>query len=253
MVLSVYDFFKPFSIKNAPSEKDYEKISHYIKTIEQASRLTYQSVYIVDYYRKAFLYVSNNPIFLCGNTPEIVMKMGYNFYLKYIPEEDIKVLREINEAFFEFYKKIKQEDRLLYNISYDFHIKQPNKHLLLINHKLSPLVLDGLGNIWLALCYVSASSNNKSGNAIIKKHKSETAYLYNIEQKQWQSHLEFKLTASEKEILLLSREGLTMLEISKRLYLSIITIKFHRKNIFKKFQVKNMAEAIGYSENHHLL
>jgi DNA-binding CsgD family transcriptional regulator len=249
----INDFFKPIQLNDEPSENDYKNINTYIKAAELTSQLTYQSVYIIDYYRKGFPYVSNNPLFLCGNTPEAVMKMGYNFYLQHVPEEDLELLLEINQAGFAFYRDIKKEDRTKYNISYDFHIIQPNKRPYLINHRLAPYVLDKSGNIWLALCYVSSSSNKTSGNIMIRNHESAEVYQYDLKQKLWQMQPNLRLTDIEKEILLLSSRGLTMPEIAIQLYLNVNTIKYHRKNIFKKFHVNNIAEALTYSNNYQFI
>ena len=61
-------------------------INNIIDEIEAFSRLTYKSVYIIDYYKRNFLYVSQNPLFLCGLSPEEVKefanKVGYPVILK---------------------------------------------------------------------------------------------------------------------------------------------------------------------------
>lgn len=60
--------------------------------------------------------------------------------------------------------------------------------------------------------------------------------------------LTIKLSKRELEILQLIRIGLTSMGISEKLLLSVNTIKTHRKNILKKLQVKNMAQAIRHLE-----
>lgn len=145
MNISIHDFFKPVHLDHKPSAKDYETINHYIHFAETLSLLSYQSIYFIDYFRRGFLYVSDNPLFLCGKTPQQVLKSGFSFHLDHVPEEDLQLLLEINEAGFAFYNKIKTGDRMDYLISYDFRLRQPNGHLMLINHKLTPLILDSGG------------------------------------------------------------------------------------------------------------
>ncbi|EMR03970.1 response regulator [Cesiribacter andamanensis] len=53
------------------------------------------------------------------------------------------------------------------------------------------------------------------------------------------------LSAREIEIVKLIASGHTTLQISNTLHLSIKTIESHRRNIFKKLQVKNVAQMIG--------
>ena len=252
IMTSLSDFFKPVKITDSIDAEAYTAIAPYVKAIEVSSYASYQSVYIIDYYKRGFIYVSDNPLFLCGNKPSVVQKLGYLFYLKYVPEEDLQLLLEINQAGFSFYHNIPAEQRMEYHISYDFRLLQPNKRTILINHKLSPLVLDRNSNMWLALCNVSMSSNDKPGNIIIRRLKSNMVYQYDIQKKSWTSQPARNLTLIEKEILMLSSQGFTMKEMSDRLFISASTVKFHRIKIFKKLQVKNISEAIACAANYKL-
>jgi DNA-binding CsgD family transcriptional regulator len=253
MLITVNDFFKPIDLKSNPSPNDYKLISPYIKSAEAFSRLTYQSVYIIDYYKRGFAYVSDNPLFLCGKTPKQVLSEGYYFYLENVPQKDLEMLLEINLAGFGFYAGIPTSERLKYTISYDFHIRQQNKHLLLINHKLTPFLLDRDSNIWMALCVASISPGNKVGNVIIKKAGEANFFEYDFGGKKWEERNIISLNAQEKEILLLSCQGLNMNEIAEKMYLTANTIKFHRKNVFKKLKVMNIAEAIARASTYKLL
>ena len=97
-------------------------------------------------------------MFLCGLTPEQVMKLGYRFYLEYVPEDEQQFLIDLNEAGFSFHQTIPVNERKDWYISYDFHILNSGKKIL-VNHKLTSLVLTSDGRICLALCVVSASSH----------------------------------------------------------------------------------------------
>ena len=77
----VDDFFIEDNSVDLISEASYENINNIIDEIEAFSRLTYKSVYIIDYYKRNFLYVSKNPLFLCGLSPEEVKELGYNSIL----------------------------------------------------------------------------------------------------------------------------------------------------------------------------
>ncbi|HEY5826336.1 MAG TPA: hypothetical protein VIT44_18330 [Cyclobacteriaceae bacterium] len=46
------------------------------------ARLTHESIYVINYEKMAFEYVSESPLFLLGYTPEEVLNMGYEFYFK---------------------------------------------------------------------------------------------------------------------------------------------------------------------------
>ena len=240
----VRDFFKPLHLDTYPGSYDYETVNYYIRFADAISQLTYHSIYLIDYYKKSFPYVSDNPLFLCGKTAWQVRKAGYSFYLKNVPYDDLKLLLKINEAGFEFYNKIDPDDRTNYSISYDFRLKQPNSHLLLVNHKLTPLVLDLNGNIWIALCVVSLSSNKNPGNILVRNVEEQLFFKYDLTQRRWIEQKSIRLNSQEKEILALSSQGLTVEEIARKMFLSVDTIKFHRKNLFRKLKAKNISEAI---------
>lgn len=55
------------------------------------------------------------------------------------------------------------------------------------------------------------------------------------------------LTKREKEIVKLVAEGLTNIQISRQLFISIDTVDTHRKNLYTKLSVKNTAQLIRYA------
>ena len=157
------EFFIPDNEVKLPDELDYSRVDEYIRSAEAFSRSTYQSVYIIDYFKQNFLYVSPNPMFLCGLSPEQMIELGYQFYLKYVPEDEQALLLDINRVGFAFHNQIPLEQRKDWYISYDFHILNDG-HPILINHKLTSLALTSDGRIWLALCVVSASTHTTPGH-----------------------------------------------------------------------------------------
>ena len=54
------------------------------------------------------------------------------------------------------------------------------------------------------------------------------------------------LTTREREILQLIGEGLTALEISEKLLISVRTVEKHRSNLMHKLEVKNYADLIRF-------
>jgi len=243
MKVEIDDFFKPVYVKDNFTKDDYEIVDAYINFAKSLSKLTYQSIYLIDYSKKSFLFVSDNPIFLCGNSPSEVQKKGYQHYLDNIPEEDLHLLKKINDVGFEFFENLSHTDKLTHSISYDFHLKQSNGKPLLINHKLKPILLDKSSNPWIALCVVSISSHANAGNIKFKSEDAGKQFEYDLETDRWVESPHVKLKPREKDILLFSAQGFTMEQIADKLYVSIDTIKFHKKQIFSKLKVKSITEA----------
>ncbi|MBE6319144.1 MAG: helix-turn-helix transcriptional regulator [Bacteroidales bacterium] len=248
------DFFIPDNSVAIISDASYEGIQHTIDEIEAFSRLTYKSVYIIDYYKRNFLFVAKNPLFLCGHTPEEVTELGYNFYIENVPPEDLKFLLEINVKGFEFLKEIPAKEKKEYTISYCFNIiNKQSKKKQLINHQITPLRLTKSGEIWLALCVASIPSNGTVGEIIMSRNGANTQWRYSREGKRWKEEPRFELNENELNVLKFSAMGYTMNEIAELVHRSFDTVKVYRKNIFEKLGAENISEAINIAMNYRLI
>ena len=61
------------------------------------------------------------------------------------------------------------------------------------------------------------------------------------------------LSQREFEVLRLIAEGLSNREIGERLFLAVITVKGHNRNIFRKLQVRRRTEAVARAHELGLL
>ena len=244
-----------FSRKNTVdflSEEEYAQSGNYLETLRAFCRLSYMSMYIIDYERKEFEYVSDNPLFLCNHTPSEVMAMGYAFYFKYVSEEDLEMLIRVNEIGFEFFNRTPLQERKNYSISYDFNL-QNGKHKILINHKLTPIFITSEGKIWKALCVVSLSSHDVSGNVLLSKTGEDSFWELDLDLGVWNKIDKSRLTERELQTVRLHAQGLTIGQIADRMCIAVDTVKFHRRKLFDKLHVKNMGEALAYVKNNKLL
>ena len=119
-------FIASNTVSNAP-DYDSNVLSTLIHTVESFARVTYQSIYLIDYYKQEFLYVSDNPLFLCGHTAKEVKELGYSFYLKYVPEEEQKMLVELNRSGFKFFDTFDNVDKIPMFHVIPFSSKEWNK------------------------------------------------------------------------------------------------------------------------------
>ncbi len=245
------DFFSDKNMAKNISDKDFKQTENYLEPIKAFSRTTYKSVYVIDYQKKGFEYVSENPLFLCGHTAEEVKEMGYEFYFKYVIEQDLDLLFKINTIGFDFYDKLPQEKRKNYTISYDFHLKNQEGKTILINQKLTPLFLTNDGKLWKAICIVSLSTNKNSGNIVVSG-KGEV-FKYDLLENVWRTSEKLKLSDREKEIINFSTRGSTINEIAKAIFVSPDTVKFHRRKLFEKLEVSNISEAIMFTISNNLI
>ncbi len=245
-------FFIPDNAVRHPEELNYNLVEGYIRSAEAFARMSYQGVYIIDYCKQNFLYVSPNPIFLCGLSQEKMKELGYKVYLQYVPEDEQELLININRAGFAFYRDIPVDERRDWYISYDFHILREGRKVL-INHKLTPLALTSDGSIWLALCVVTASTHTAAGHVEMHKADSTEYYELNNLTNRWDKRQLPKLTEGEKSVLTLSIQGYTMAEIAEKICMSPDTVKKYRQRIFEKLRVRNISEAVVAATNSRAL
>lgn len=255
MLLNENDRFQlPQGVRPHVAEEEYLALQPYIDSVVAFARLTYKSLYIIDYNRMNFLYVSDNPLFLCGESVETVQKEGYAFYYQHIPEEDIGFLTSVNRAGFEFFRGVAVSDRSKYTISYNFHIRQnETRESVLINHQITPLKLDDSGNIWLALCLVSLASSQETGVAQITAVNSDTVWEFSLKSGRWKQVENIALSEHEKAVIRLANQGLSVGEIANKINRSEDSVKGYRKNLFQKLGVGNISEAIAVATHRRLI
>jgi len=246
-------FFKPLKLEHPVSEADYQRIKPYIEALSGFSRIANASIYVIDYYTKNFVYISSNPLFLCGYDIEEVKKLGYDFYAKVVSPEDLSMLLEINEKGFEYFYSQEPNNRGSLLISYDFNIHHKNGRKFMVNHKLTPFALTSDGDMWLSLCLVTLSIQEKSGNAYIQQLNSLNRLEYSFNLKRWKEMPAIRFTEREKEVLQLLAQGYTVQEIADKLFVEMTTIKYHKGNILNKLKVNNIMEAVYFASVNHLI
>ncbi|MGB0390432.1 MAG: response regulator [Salibacteraceae bacterium] len=62
-----------------------------------------------------------------------------------------------------------------------------------------------------------------------------------------------KLTMREKEVVQLVVKGNTTQQIADALFLSVNTIETHRRNIYRKLEIKSLSELIGFANKYDLM
>lgn len=234
------------------SEHDHHE-QHYLDVVKAFSRLSYESIYIIDYSNMSFEYVSDNPLFLCGHTADEVLQLGYDFYFRHVPAHDLELLSILNDAGFDFYAALPDKERKHYSISYDFHLISKAGKQILVNHRLTPLFLTTEGKIWKSMCVVSLSSQQKSGNVRIFKQGSNDIWKLNLDTKKWIKSAKPALTDRELEVLRMYAQGLSINQIAEKIFVAPDTIKYYRRRIFERLEVTNIADALAQAVNNRLV
>ncbi len=95
------------------------------------------------------------------------------------------------------------------------------------------------------------STRKQQGNVFVKLPKTD--YHLELVRNKWEQINNSHLTNMEKLVMINSANGKNIKDIAKILSVSVVTVKTHRKNIFKKLGVKNITEAVQYVENYNII
>ena len=244
----------PQDVRPQIGDEQYYGLQPYIDSAKAFARVSYKSLYIIDYNRMNFLYVSDNPLFLCGENVETVQQEGYDFYYNHVPEEDLEFLTQVNRAGFEFFKGVAVSERSQYTISYNFRITQKeSREKILINHQITPLKLDSMGNVWLALCLVSLAPTQEVGIAYMTAVNSNSMWQFSLKSGRLKQIDSIVLNEYEKAVVRLANQGLSVGDIANEINRSEDSVKGYRKTLFQKLGVGNISEAIAVATHRRLI
>ena len=240
-------FFEENSVSELSGDR-YTHIEMLKRAVDAMANATYQSIYVIDYFKREFLHVASNPLFLGGHTAEQMKKMGYRFYIEHVPENEQAMLLEINAAGFKKFNKIPFEERDGFFISYDFHIED-GENRFLINHKMTPFAYADDGRLWLAMCVVSLSSHSEPGHIELRKKGAPSYWEYSLDYHRWITKETVKLRPQERQVLILSAQGLTVAQIADTMNRSIDTVKTYKRVMFKRLGTRSITEALTLATN----
>ena len=91
------------------------------------------------------------------------------------------------------------------------------------------------------------------GEKYISPQISNNLFTHLTDRNVYKEDIEKQLTAREVEIIRHIADGLTNHEIADKLFLSIVTVDTHRKNMLAKLHLKNTASLVKYAADHRLL
>ncbi|KQS91653.1 helix-turn-helix transcriptional regulator [Chryseobacterium sp. Leaf394] len=227
--------------------------STFNKTIEALTRATYGKIFVVDfeennvsYCPQSLLYINE---FKCENDKEHGICLNKNITI----QADHRILSIISKVVLPYYQQLPADERINYITNYDVHVMNEEKKEILLNHKIIPIELTQNGHIRTAIVHLSLSLQKCSGNIQISSHLSDIVWKYDLHQGKLSKTIKKKLTTKEIDVLRFYLQGLTIPEIADKVHLSIDTVKWHRRKLLEKLDVKNISEALAYAVTNNMI
>jgi len=181
--------------------------------------------------------------------------MGYEFFNAVIHPDDVYKWAEMHSAILKFlHEEDFVEEELLY-FTCTFRIRSNIWH----NQKPSDYLMAymRLKPVWVAqqlkygLCLFHSSVIKKAGNLRVYFKGKKQYYL--DKKKEWQFGDFLKLSRRERQILMLTKQGLSRKEIIEKMGIKMDTLDNMIKKIFEKLEVESIMQAIIYAMNHRMI
>jgi DNA-binding CsgD family transcriptional regulator len=208
-------------------------------------------VTIFDLYRREHVFSSYNFGDLFGYNREAMDSEGNDYFNSRIhPDDFVQLLKNGIETFRLYYSLSNTEKVQVKSIS-EYRIKNGEGKYIRVIEQHQVLELDKSGNVWLSLGIMDVSPNQENYNSV---HSSiinfKTGEVYQIKPGNQPA---VELSAREKQILGLIKDGYLSKEISGKLLISVHTVNTHRQRILQKLNANNSLEAVRFAAELGLL
>lgn len=231
---------------------NHQDIQSFITMATAFSQMSYQGVYLFDFTTSRFLYASNHPLLLGKASIDDFYNKGIDVFQTIAERSDWDNIQKIKDALTSGFRQMPTEMKSHCVISFTMRIKTHTRSII-VTHKMSMLQCDAQGIPTLALGMVSPSVGNTGGDVMVQIPSTATTYSYSWSDNKWMEQEHIALSAEEQTMLRLSMQGFTVEKIANIMCRSVNTVKFYRKQVFQKFNVKSISEAIAYAIHNCLI
>ena len=202
----------------------------------------YETYYFRDFYEQKIIVDSPTSTILCGYPKVLVEKEGFDFYHRILGKKEWKRIAKAHQESAKIFFKYPHAKRRHLVFSGDFKVKTANGEKLVLSHWATPFQLCDSGNLWLSLCSVSVSAQEKLRDISITNTETGEEYVF----LGGRFVLSDKVFLSKKDIVFLELlcSELPKEEIMFRLKISERTFWRRKKYLFEKLNVCTSAEAV---------
>lgn len=186
-------------------------------------------VNLFDREEEKFVYCSRSVKQVLGYQPKALVGSGWEFWYSLLkPKERPVVRHKLSRV---VYDDSPDSDRNGFTTTY--HVKNSEGDWSPVRHEISHRMFDGE---FLVVSFIYDDSERE----LIER------YFDNSEEFKFESDTRPSndISDREKQVLKLIACGLSSKKIAKKLYISRHTVISHRKNLIRKFRVKNTAELV---------
>ncbi len=194
-------------------------------------------------------YVGKGQFLLTGYDNELVAREGMKFQVENIHPEDAEhIVKEVYPHFQEILSSypFEEQKNILFQNNYRFRHK--NGHYVHLMEQIGVMKADEKGNHQLMLVHIYELPmvHPFSIHTLVKKLLPDKTYQTLYSKEYPEPKIEVSLSPREKEVMSLLAEGMNSEEIGKKLFISLHTVRTHRKNMLHKLEAKSTNELVAY-------
>lgn len=229
-----------------------DQIPVLINAVKAISMASFQAFSIYDFHKKQVLYHSNEWDLYFKNLPK-ENDTRFEALMSSVDSDGLKMNYEVVDLEakqFLMSRPIDERSSLIFNSILKFTF---NGTIIRLHCKSIPLLLTDEGNLWITLDMAFPCTVKQRESYYFENSKTHERYTLNKDSLRWEQKHVVILNAREKEVLLLSMQGYTIISIARHLFVTEDCVKTCRRKLFEKFGVGSIQEAITYAMNMGLL
>lgn len=232
------------------SQELKRQYGQYIKMAEVVPCTSNGLVYVISLRHKRVLYISQCQLLVPVVDTAQVYACGLDYIYTLMEESEAEHLHTAFHSILADYKQMPEAGRFNYHI-YINHLLQKGKKRYMLFNKLSVLShsMDGQPDVLWGVAKVGKASYLLSimAGAPGTEHFRNYSFTNNAEA----GVVFVDLTDGERTMLSLAQCGYSVAEIAQAMNRTEDTVKFYRRQIFHKFGVDTISEAVAYAENNY--
>lgn len=228
-------------------ESDYAVVDSTRQILLKISEVENRTMAVYDTHKQEYLLLrwKFGKEILCEPNPD--ESIDPDFFWRLMHPGDRAFVMKAEVCAYQFIKGIPAEERKSYKLILDYRLKNRKGEYIRFTKQLVVLELDRFGEIWLVLVLFDMVSGEPSTEPPCRKIVNmTTGKLYPFSDDECCSTRLF--TRQEVEILELVAQGFDSAGIAQKLFISPNTVNNHRKNILRKSNARNTAQAVLYAK-----
>ncbi|WP_207426606.1 LuxR C-terminal-related transcriptional regulator [Pedobacter sp. SYSU D00535] len=194
----------------------------------------------------SYEFVSPSIQTVLGYSDEEFLDKGLKLFFQIIHPSDLEQFRDIHLCIFNYYYTVPAEERQKLVFCYNFRARTAEGSYRQILRQSSFTDISSDGKPGLEFINATDITNfSPSEHLTLTIHTLSDSGRYVLCFEKEFSEPTSILSQREREVMELVKQGMTTRKIAERLFVSVETIKSHRKNIIAKMGVGNMAAAVN--------